>query len=47
MDIDDSFASKAEGVEKTPEPFRYALIEHLSPNEPVSLLVSPDSTRTV
>jgi hypothetical protein len=39
MDIDDRFASKAVDVEETPEPFRRALLEHLSPDEPVNLLV--------
>ena len=39
MDIDDRFASKAVDVEETPEPFRHALLQNLSPDEPVNLLV--------
>jgi hypothetical protein len=39
MDIDDRFASKAVDVEETPEPFRRALLQNLSPDEPVNLLV--------
>jgi hypothetical protein len=39
MDIDDRFASKAAKVEETPEPFRHALLEHLSSDERVNLLL--------
>ena len=39
MDIDDRFASKAVQVEETSEPFRRALLEHLSADEPLNLLV--------
>jgi hypothetical protein len=39
MKIDSRFASKAESVVDTPEPFREQLREHLRPEEEVSLLV--------
>jgi len=39
MNIDTRFASKAENVDETPEPFRRHLRKHLKPNEQASFLV--------
>jgi hypothetical protein len=47
MGIDDRSASRGEKVEETPEPFRHMLLEHLSPKEPVSLLVYGPSFSTI
>ncbi len=38
MDIGDRFATRANSVEETPEPFRSALLEHLSPRESIEYL---------
>jgi len=38
MDINDRFATRANGVEETPEPFRRALFERLSPRDRIHLL---------
>jgi hypothetical protein len=39
MKIESRFASKAESVDETPEPFREQLKKHLKPDEEISLLV--------
>jgi hypothetical protein len=39
MNIDDRFASTGESVAEIPEPFQRALLDHLSPHEPVSYFV--------
>ncbi|MFZ0709249.1 MAG: hypothetical protein WAM53_04345, partial [Terrimicrobiaceae bacterium] len=46
MKIDSRFASKAESIDETPEPFREQLKKHLKPGEKISLLVCAPAFRS-